>query len=218
MQRDRPMALGELKVVQSLSRRPVKVALPGPYLLTRLLSLECISDRVYVDREELAADIVKALREELAALLQAGAALIQFDEPVLTEVVYGRPSSQRCFMCGALASRREPQSELAFARSLVNQVTQGFPRDRLAIHICRGNWSRDESVALRGSYEPLIDTLGSLDVGAYLLELCTPRAGEIEILRDLPTDRRMGIGVVNPKSEQVESVEEIGRASCRERV
>jgi 5-methyltetrahydropteroyltriglutamate--homocysteine methyltransferase len=211
LRRDRPLVVGELTFVQRLSRRPVKVALPGPYLLTRLLSLECISDRVYVDREELAADIVKALREELAALLQAGAALVQFDEPVLTEVVYGRASSQRCFMCGALASRREPQSELAFARSLVNQVTQGFPRDRLAIHICRGNWSRDESVALRGSYEPLIDTLGSLDVGAYLLELCTPRAGEMEILRDLPTDRRLGIGVVNPKSEQVESVEEILR-------
>jgi len=41
------------------------------------------------------------------------------------------------------------------------------------------------------------------------IELCTPRAGEIDALRELPEDRRIGIGVVNQKAEMVESVEEI---------
>ena len=32
-----------------LTDRPVKVALPGPYLLTRTMWLECVSDRAYAD-------------------------------------------------------------------------------------------------------------------------------------------------------------------------
>ncbi len=48
-----------------------------------------------------------------------------------------------------------------------------------------------------------------MNVGAYLLEACTPRAGELEILRRLPADRRIGVGVVNQKHARVETVEEI---------
>jgi 5-methyltetrahydropteroyltriglutamate--homocysteine methyltransferase len=54
-----------------------------------------------------------------------------------------------------------------------------------------------------------VPTLKALKVGNFLLELCTPRAGEIEALKELPQDRRIGIGVVNPKTEIVESLEEI---------
>ena len=82
-------------------------------------------------------------------------------------------------------------------------------RARTAIHVCRGNWTRDESAALSGDYRPLMPILKALKVGNYLLELCTPRAGEIEALKELPADRRIGIGVVNPKTDTVESMEEI---------
>jgi 5-methyltetrahydropteroyltriglutamate--homocysteine methyltransferase len=51
--------------------------------------------------------------------------------------------------------------------------------------------------------------LEAVEVGTLLLELCTPRAGEIEVLRALPTDLRVGVGVVNQKHEHVETVEEI---------
>ena len=211
LRREQPLAVHEIAFVQNLTSLPVKVALPGPYLLTRLLSLECLTDRVYRQREELADDIVAVLRAELQSLLEAGAALVQFDEPVLTELAFGQARRNRCFMCGALAARRDPKTELAFAANLFHRVTSGFPEERLAIHICRGNWSKDESVALTGDYRPLVETLASLRVGGYLLELCTPRAGDMEVLRDLPKERHIGIGVVNPKSPTVESVEEIVR-------
>jgi len=48
-----------------------------------------------------------------------------------------------------------------------------------------------------------------VEIGTFLLELCTPRAGELEVLTDLPTWCRVGIGVVNPKHDRVEPVEEI---------
>ncbi len=73
----------------------------------------------------------------------------------------------------------------------------------------RGHWTRDESAALSGDYAPLIDLFQQLPIGMLLLETCTPRAGDLAILKALPADRRVGIGVVNQKLDGVESVDAI---------
>jgi len=112
-------------------------------------------------------------------------------------------------MCGALGGRRGPEEELAFAGRLLREVLDGLPRERLALHVCRGNWSRDEGVALSGGYEPLLPLLASLPVGTFFLEMCTPRAGEWDILRGLPEHCRVGVGVVNQKLDAVERPDEI---------
>ena len=188
---------------------PVKVALPGPYLLTRTMWMDCLVDRSYPSRDELANDVVRVLREEIACLLAAGAAMVQIDEPVLSEVVFSGPSNQRSFMCGALSEKRDPATELGFAKALINAVVAGFPEERLALHMCRGNWTPDEAKALSGNYGALVSTLGQLQVGTLLLELHTPRAGEMEELRTLPTRMRVGIGACNQKHREVEAVESV---------
>jgi 5-methyltetrahydropteroyltriglutamate--homocysteine methyltransferase len=179
-------------------------------LLTRTMWMECISDRAYDRRENLADDIVRVLREELHHLLAAGAAIVQFDEPVLTEVVYGRPETgNRTFMCGALSGKGLVEEELEFAERLINRVVEGLPRDRLALHVCRGNWTTDERAALRGDYRPLLKLLSSVQVGMLFLECCTARAGELSVLSQLPDDLRIGVGVINQKSLRVESIDEL---------
>jgi 5-methyltetrahydropteroyltriglutamate--homocysteine methyltransferase len=207
--RSRPLAGHELAFARTITTHPVKVALPGPYLLTRTMWLDCVSDKAYADRESLAADVVQVLREEAEHLIAGGAAIVQFDEPVLTEVVFNRAAGDQQFMCGALGTRHEPAEELRFAGELLRGLLAGLPRERTAIHVCRGNWSRNEEVALSGPYTPLVPLLASLPVGMYVLELATPRAGELVPLSDLPTDRRIGVGVVNQKLDRVESVEEV---------
>ena len=207
--RSKPLALHEMDFVKTLTDKPVKIALPGPYLLTRTMWLECVSDRAYTNRETLANDIVRVLREELACLLAAGVALVQFDEPVLSEVVYSGSVSKRSFMCGALSEKNEIPAELGFARELINAVVAGFPKERLALHMCRGNWTPDEGAALSGNYTPLIETLSGLQVGSLLLELCTPRAGEMEILSAIPDDVRIGVGICNQKHAHIETLDAV---------
>jgi 5-methyltetrahydropteroyltriglutamate--homocysteine methyltransferase len=207
--RSRPIALNEARFLRSLCDRPLKVALPGPYLLTRTMWMECISDRAYAHRESLARDVVRVLREELADLLAAGVSLVQFDEPVLSEVVYGHARERRTFMCGALGEKLDTPSELAFAEQLLQQLTEGFPSERLGLHVCRGNWSPDERVALHGDYAPLVALLSRAPVGTLFLELCTPRAGDGRLLAAIPRDKRIGIGVVNQKRVEVETPEQI---------
>ena len=207
--RSRPIAAHEAIFLRTLTDKPTKIALPGPYLLTRTMWMECISDNAYSSREHIAQDIVRVLREELADLLSAGVSMVQFDEPVLSEVVFTGTKGQRSFMCGALSEKGDAETELAFARDLINAVVADFPRDRVGLHMCRGNWTPDESACLAGDYSSLIPALRQINVGTYLLELCTPRAGQIEVLQALPDDRRIGVGVVNQKRERIESVDEI---------
>lgn len=213
--RSGPLAVHEFEFASSCSARPVKVALPGPYLLTRTMWLDCLTDRPYQTREDLARDVVRVLREELHFLLSAGAPLVQFDEPVLTEVVFGASSQNRSFMCGALSEKLEPEVELDFAVGLLNEVTRGLPQERLGLHICRGNWTRDESAALSGDYRPLLGVLKRAQVGTLFLELCTERAGELHVLRDIPDDKRIGVGVVNQKLDAAEDLTAVGRRIAR---
>jgi 5-methyltetrahydropteroyltriglutamate--homocysteine methyltransferase len=207
--RSRSLAVHELEFAKTLTSKPIKIALPGPYTLARTMWMECISDRAYRSREDLAQDIVRVLREEVHFLLAAGAPVVQFDEPVLTEVVHAGPKNTRSFMCGALSEKNDPTHELEFALSLIRGVVNGLPAERLAYHVCRGNWTRNESAALAGDYHPLLPVLSELPVGTVFLEFCTSRAGSMEILREIPTRLRVGVGVVNQKDAGVESVSEI---------
>ena len=84
---------------------------------------------------------------------------------------------------------------------------------RTGVHVCRGNWSRKDSVHLAGDYEPLVSPLRQMNVEQLVVEFATPRAGDLGIVGRALSDREIGLGVVNPKTEQAESVESIvGRA------
>jgi 5-methyltetrahydropteroyltriglutamate--homocysteine methyltransferase len=207
--RSRSLAVHEYEFARTITDKPVKVALPGPYLLTRTMWMECISDRAYRSREHLAEDVVRVLHEELAFLLAAGVPLVQLDEPVLAEVVFTGAKNTRSFMCGALSEKGEAAIELAFAQTLLAQVTKGLPGECLALHVCRGNWTPDERAALAGDYRALLPFLAAAPVGTLFLELATPRAGEMDVLADLPRRLRVGVGVVNQKEEVVAPAETI---------
>jgi methionine synthase II (cobalamin-independent) len=98
LSRREPLAVDELRFVQQLTDKPVKVALPGPYLLTRSMWVGAYTRKAYDDKLELGQDVVRILREELQALALAGCSFVQFDEPVLTEVVLSQESDRRTFM------------------------------------------------------------------------------------------------------------------------
>ena len=96
--RREPLAVEELKFVQQLTDLPVKVSLPGPYLLTRSMWVGAHSKAGYADKTEMGDAVVRMLREELMELRDAGCAFVQFDEPVLTEIVMSDESGRRTFM------------------------------------------------------------------------------------------------------------------------
>ncbi len=98
LSRREPLALDELRFVRELTDKPMKVTLPGPYLLTRSMWVGAFTRGAYEDKLELGRDVVRILREELADLRDAGCRFVQFDEPVLTEIVMGEEVGKRTFM------------------------------------------------------------------------------------------------------------------------
>ena len=98
LSRREPLAGDELRFVRQLTDKPVKVTLPGPYLLTRAMWVGAFSGEGYADKIEMGDDVARILREDLIDLKDAGAAFVQFDEPVLTEVVFSEDCERRTFM------------------------------------------------------------------------------------------------------------------------
>lgn len=98
LSRREPLALGDLQFLRTITAKPVKITLPGPYLLTRSMWVGALTRKVYRNHKKMADDIVRILREELLDLRDAGCDFVQFDEPVLTEVVMSEECERRTFM------------------------------------------------------------------------------------------------------------------------
>ena len=207
------IVVSELQKLKSFTNRPVKITMPGPYLVTRSMWLANVSSNYYDSKEDLGEDVIKIFKKEITKLQEIGVDVIQFDEPVLTEIVFteGRP---RTFMCASLSQRKDPTEELEFATHLIKSVMECIDKDKsiASMHVCRGNWSKDESILLTGPYTPLLDLFANINADLLSLEFSTPRAGEI---KSLLADERLrnkiilGLGVLNPRFDEKEDVDVI---------
>lgn len=80
------------------------------------------------------------------------------------------------------------------------------------MHVCRGNWTTDESVLLEGAYDKMARFFDGLDVDILTLEFSTPRAGEISQLfknNFLAKKITLGLGCINPRIAEIEKPEDI---------
>jgi 5-methyltetrahydropteroyltriglutamate--homocysteine methyltransferase len=130
---------------------------------------------------------------------------------VLSEVAFAGPHATHTFMCAALSEKTNPEEELNFAVDLINRVVEGVDGIKTGLHVCRGNWSRQENVLLQGAYDPLIPYFSRMHVQQLVLEYATERAGSIDVLGALPAETEIGLGVCNPRSVEIEPVEFIVR-------
>jgi 5-methyltetrahydropteroyltriglutamate--homocysteine methyltransferase len=76
---------------------------------------------------------------------------------------------------------------------------------RLGIHVCRGNWSKREDVLVTGDYQPLVPCFQAMHVRQLVLEYATPRAGELAVVGRALGDREIGLGCVNPRTDEAEA-------------
>lgn len=91
-----PAAVDDLRVAKSQTGRPIKMAVPGPMTV-----IDSAANEFYDDEEELAFDVAAALNAELRDLQEAGADVLQLDEPAMTRYhdkvrAYGASALDRC--------------------------------------------------------------------------------------------------------------------------
>ena len=210
---NKPLVAEEMIELKKLTNKRIKATLPGPYLITRSMWLPALSKQYYDSKDSLGEDIIKVLKEEIDSLAKIGIDVIQFDEPVLTEVVFSEGKT-RSFMCAALSEKKDPTEELKFATKLIKSVID-YAKEKeilVSLHVCRGNWSRDESILLTGPYTPLLPLFEETLPNILTLEFSTPRAGEISSLFSSTLIRDnciLGLGVMNPRTDDIEPLKDI---------
>ncbi|WP_394831542.1 cobalamin-independent methionine synthase II family protein [Pendulispora rubella] len=180
------------------SRRPVKVALPSPYLLSVRMWDETVSKNVYPTREDFARAIVPILRAQVEALAAAGVHTVQLDDPHLC--LFVDPEVRKTFA--------DADREAMHCASLINEVFAGMTGIVKAVHLCRRNKGRQGWIG-EGSYDRIMGPLCALDVDQLMMEFTIPAAGDMRCLRDLPTHFRIGLGCVDCRGEVIDTPETI---------
>jgi 5-methyltetrahydropteroyltriglutamate--homocysteine methyltransferase len=178
--------------------RPVKVALPSPYLLSVRVWDEGVSRDIHPTREAFADAIVPILRAQVKALAAAGVHTIQLDDPHLCLFVDRE----------VRARYKDPDAEAMHCVSLVNRVFEGVTGVVRAVHLCRRNKGRKGWVG-SGAYDAIMPALRALDVDQLMMEFTIPVAGDTRCLRELPERVSIGLGCVDCRGEVVDQPETI---------
>ena len=87
-------------------------------------------------------------------------------------------------MCAALSEKQDFAAELQFAKNLITQIFE-YARNKnikTALHVCRGNWSKDESVLLRGPYTSLVDLFESALPDIFNARIFYAKSGRIKFV------------------------------------
>ena len=190
----------EVRLLKRITQRMIKVTLPAPALLGERLWDAEESRRAYPCRDDFVRDCIPILRREMALLREAGATVVQIDDPHLC-----------LFVDPEVRARYEnPDAAADFAVETVNAVVDGFDDMKLAVHLCRRAGARARGEAQHsGGYDPILGQLNRLKVHHLTMEFTTPGAGDFSVLKRLRPDFEIGLGCVGTQPGQVDTSEEI---------
>ncbi len=173
--------VGEFVAARSRTTRPLKVTLPGPYTLSGRLVTG--AGEVYATRVAAAEAFVDILRVEIRGLVDAGADIIQVDEP---------------------SPAIHPHAPADFAALFNAAIEPARGRARLGAHLCFGNFL-GRPLAPR-TYRPILAAMLRFDVDELVLEFANRELAEIGIVREIvDAGRDVAAGVVDVKSSYVET-------------
>ena len=183
---DAPEGLGaveEFGLLKALAPdTPLKVAIPGP--LTFLQAIELNGG----DRDGVLDRLVAIVRAELVALADAGADLVQVDEPGLPRAPHG----------------------LSFAEGadVIGRCLEGVAA-RTAVHVCFGNNAGRPFADRR--IGPMMDAIDALPCDILMFEFANREMAELELMAALADRYKIAAGVVDVKNFLVEDADTVAR-------
>jgi 5-methyltetrahydropteroyltriglutamate--homocysteine methyltransferase len=167
----------DFRFVSQLTSQPVKLSLTGPFSLSRR-----IRNSAYRDPADLVLALARVLGAEAKALELAGARMLQIDEPFLA----GYPQ------------------DIELAIEAVNIVTDSAEVN-WTLHVCYGN--RYARPLWEGHYDFLFPAVGAARVDQLALEFARTGDEDLRLLEQYQWTRGLGLGVIDVKSDQVESAD-----------
>ncbi|MXY40004.1 MAG: cobalamin-independent methionine synthase II family protein [Rhodospirillaceae bacterium] len=183
---DAPEGLGaveEFALLKALAPdTSLKVAIPGP--LTFLQAIELNGG----DRDGVLDRLVAIVRAELVALADAGADLVQVDEPGLPRAPHG----------------------LSFAEGadVIGRCLEGVAA-RTVVHVCFGNNAGRPFADRR--IGPMMDAIRALPCEILMFEFANREMAELELMAALAGRYKIAAGVIDVKNFLVEDADTVAR-------
>jgi 5-methyltetrahydropteroyltriglutamate--homocysteine methyltransferase len=191
-----PIHAQDFAFLQARTKALPKITLPGPCAL-HFRGGDAAVRQAYRDVDAFWDDIVAAFRSELRALHAAGCRYLQIDETAFAK--FGDPAVR------AMLQTRGDDPDALIDRyiAITNRVVRDMPGMRIGMHLCGGN--RAGHWHAQGGYEPVAERLfNALEIGFYFLEYDTPRAGDFSVLRFVPREKSIVLGLVSTKLNVLE--------------
>ncbi len=117
----------EATFLKTITNRLIKSTLPSPALLGERMWHPEKSAKAYPNRDDFVRDCVPILRRELELVRDAGADIVQIDDPHLCLFVDH----------DVRGKYTDPDAAADFAVDMVNEVVSGISGVSIAVHLCR---------------------------------------------------------------------------------
>ncbi|MEZ0240116.1 MAG: methionine synthase [Chloroflexota bacterium] len=177
--------VAEYRYAATRTTRPLKVTIPGPYTLSG--RLRSGPGEIYRERQAAAEASVPILRAELEALVEAGATIIQIDDP---------------------SPAIHPDAPSDFAALFNAAVEPVIGKVRLGAHLCFGNY--EGRPLARRTYRPVFEAMLAFGVDELVLEFANRELAELELLADITAaGRDVAAGLIDVKSYHLETADEV---------
>jgi 5-methyltetrahydropteroyltriglutamate--homocysteine methyltransferase len=180
-----PLGHGRLNLARDYGLYRDLTAKPKKFTITSPYMLaKVLDDTHYGGLSALVMALADLLRTQLAGI---DAAVVQVDEANLT----GCPED------GPIAAAG------------INRVLEGVTVGQRAVHLCFGNYGGQ--TIQRGTYANLIAFLNALEADHLVLEMARRPEHELEMLREVKPQLKLGIGVIDIKDNEVETADQVAR-------
>ena len=173
IRRTRPVEIRHARFLRAITERRIKITVPGPFTMAQ----QAQNDH-YADDRDLALAYADAVNGELRDLKEAGADVVQIDEPYL---------------------QARPELARAYALEAIDRALEGIEGDTV-LHTCFGY---AHVVHDKPSGYPFLAELNDCAATHVSIEAAQPKL-DPQVLRSLP-DKIVVLGVLDLGAEEVET-------------
>lgn len=200
LKRIRPLCEEEFTYLRACTDRPKKVTLISAQQAAAYYAPDK-SSSAYATIEAYLADVVDILRAEVEELIKLGCDYVQVDAPQYAGLI--DPQIRE----GYRKRGNDPDKLLDRCIELDNAVIGNHPNVTFGIHLCRGN--NQSKFCASDGYDPIAAVFKRTKFNRFLREYDDERSGGFEVLKNVPDDRVVVLGLVNTKKPKLETQDEL---------
>ena len=177
IKRNRPVQVRDVEFLRANTDRRIKVTVPGPFTMSQQ-----VQNDYYPDRASLSMDYAVAVNQEVKALFEAGADVVQLDEPWL---------------------QAHADDAREFGIQAINKALEGV-NGTTGLHLCFGYAA---VVKNKASEYAFLAELERSVVDMISIEAAQPRL-DLSVLAKLPS-KTMVVGVLDLEDTNIETPEAV---------